>query len=196
MDELMNILDVLDGSREKVLTAIEALPDEALLATGAVGTASVADLLALQAAWEAELVTGLMRLDQGKAPEKLLAALAKPEAYEAQRLAEYAGRDLDQIFDDWQLVRGKLEGWLEMFSERDLINPKRFKALQGKSLKQLVLSASSQREMAYTAALEKFAQAWLEAADAAEDAAFNVGIDVIPLTAVFPKDEQNGSNKN
>jgi hypothetical protein len=187
MDELMVILDELDGSRERVLTAIEPLPDEALLKDGAVGSASVAALLALQTVWEAELVTGLMRLDQGKAPEKLLAALAESPAYEAQRLAEYVGRDLDQIFDDWQLVRAKLEGWLEVFSERDLTNRKRFKSLRGQSLKQLVLAASSEKERAYTPALEKFAREWLETES-------HVG--VIPLTAVLPKDEQNGSNTN
>ncbi len=185
MDELMVILDALDGSRERVLTAIEALPDEALLAAGAVGSASVADLLALQAAWEAELATGLMRLDQGKSPEKLLAALARPEAYDARRLAEYVGRDLDQIFDDWQLVRAKVEEWLEMFSERDLTSRKRFKALRGKSLKELVLAVTAQRELKYTAALGKFAREWSETA-----------ADMIPLTAVLPKDDQNGSNTN
>ncbi len=181
----MVMLDVLDGSRERVLAAIEALPDEALLAAGAVGSASVADLLALQTAWEAELVTGLMQLDQGKAPEKLLAALAEPDAYEARRSAEYKGRDLDRIFDDWQLVRAKLEGWLEQFSERDLTSRKRFKALRGRSLQQVVLAASSEKEAAYTAVLEKFAQAWL-AAEA----------DVIPLTAVLPQDESDDSNTN
>lgn len=163
MDGLMDTLDMLDSSRERVLVAIAALPDEALLTAEAVGEASVADLLALQTAWEAELVTGLMRLDQGVKPEKLLAALARPEAYEARRLVEYTGRELDRVFADWQQVRAQLEGWLEMFSERDMMNRKRFKALRGKSLQQVVLAASSEREARYTAVLETFAREWLEA---------------------------------
>ncbi|MCP4428288.1 MAG: DinB family protein [Chloroflexi bacterium] len=156
----MSILDELDRSRERVLAALESLPDEALLAKGTVGDLSIADVLALQAAWEAELVTGLMRLDQGVKPENLLAALAQPEEYEAGRLAEYVGRDLDPIFDDWQLVRVKLEGWLEMFSDRDLTNRKRFKHLKGKSLKELILSVSVGREGRYVTDLEKLAHEW------------------------------------
>ena len=180
MDGVMAVLDEMDGSREQVLLAIEALPDEALLAVGAVGRYSAAAVLALQAAWEAELVTGLMRLDQGRKPEKLLAALAKPLEYEIRRIAEYQGRDLDRIFEDWQQVRMQLESWLEMFSERDLMNRKRFKWLDGKSLRQVIEMASSEREKGYVAELAAFAQGWLAAHPSEES-----GV-VIPLTAVSP----------
>ncbi|MEJ2748682.1 MAG: ClbS/DfsB family four-helix bundle protein [Anaerolineae bacterium] len=188
MDGVLAILDLLDGSRERVLAAIEALPDEALLAEKAVGRYSVADVLALQVAWEAELVTGLMRLDQGKKPEKLLAALAEPEAYDARRYEDYRGRALDLIFDDLQQVRMQLEAWLEEFSERDLMNRQRFQWLGGKSLKQVLTAVSSDRELAYAPDLERFARQWLdehESEDETEPAHF------IPLTAVSPEVDDN-----
>lgn len=186
MDGVLAILDLLDGSRERVLAAIEDLPDEALLMEKAIGHYSVADVLALQVAWEAELVTGLMRLDQGKKPERLLAALANPEAYDTRRHAEYHERALDLIFDDLQQVRMQLEAWLEEFSERDLMNRNRYKWFGGKSLKQVITAVTSQRESAHAADLERFAQQWLAENDG-EPAQF------IPLTAVSPEvgsDEQ------
>ena len=75
------LLDALDSSRERLLVALDALPDEALLAPNTVGHWSVADLLVQQTAWESELVTGLMRISQGKKPVRLLAALDNAEEY-------------------------------------------------------------------------------------------------------------------
>jgi hypothetical protein len=184
MDIVFAILDQLDSTREQVLVAIEQLPDEALLAENAIGNYSIADILALQVAWEAELVTGLMRIDQGKKPEKLLAALAQPEAYDSRRYAEYRGRDLDIIFDDLQQVRMQLETWLEQFSERDLMNRKRYKWFGGESLKQVITAVTAERETAYVADMNRFARQWLEAQDA-EPAHY------IPLTAVSSEDEND-----
>jgi hypothetical protein len=184
MEIVLEILDVLDNSRERVLMALEELPDEALLAAGAVGKYSVADVLALQVAWEAELVTGLMQIDQGKKPEKLLAALAEPAAYDARRYDEFKGRDLDSIFDDLQQVRMQLETWLEIFSERDLTNRKRFQWLKGKSLREMITAVTTTRESAYAADLEQFAQRWLDEDEAAPP-------HFIPLTAVSPEENQH-----
>lgn len=189
MEIALEILDVLDSSRERVLVALEDLPDEALLEARAVtglgsGEYSVADVLALQVAWEAELVTGLMRIDQGKKPEKLLAALAEPAVYDARRYEEFKGRDLDLIFDDLQQVRMQLETWLEIFSERDLTSRKRFDWLRGKSLRELITAVTTTRELAYLPDLEQFAQRWLRENKAEPDS-------FIPLTAVSPEENQH-----
>lgn len=183
MEGIETLLDQLDLSRERLLMAIEILPDEVLLQPRTIGRLSVADLLALQAAWESELVTGLMRLDQGKEPERLLAALAHPEAYDARRFEEYRGRDLDRIFDDLQKVRMQLESWLETFSERDLMSRTRFKWLKGKSVKQLIAKMTFERESTYLADLEAFSQRW-----SAEFEAEPSEI-VIPLSAVSSEAE-------
>ncbi|MFQ5418865.1 MAG: ClbS/DfsB family four-helix bundle protein [Anaerolineae bacterium] len=138
MSNLSKLQQKLGQSRERFLEAIENLPDEGLTQPGAVGDYAVADVMALLTAWEAELITGLMRLEQGKKPGKLLAALADRPEYEAQVMAANNGRPLDQIFDDFQQVRMQLEMWLEAFSDADLGKPKRFKWFRGKSLMQIV----------------------------------------------------------
>jgi hypothetical protein len=151
----------LERGRERFLVAIETLPDAALLEPNSVGRFSIADLLANLTSWEAELVTGLMRLDQGKKPTKLLAALKQPKAYDKMRYSENKGRDLDSIFDDFQQVRAQLETWIEDFSDRDLTNPKQYKWFKGKSLEQVIAETSYEKETEYIPNLEAFARQWL-----------------------------------
>ena len=56
--QLEELLDLLDSSRERLLVAIEPLPDQALLFKGVVDTWTIADVLSNLTAWEAEMVTG------------------------------------------------------------------------------------------------------------------------------------------
>lgn len=154
------LYDALDAARERLLIALDPLPDAALLQPGAIGDWSVRDLLAHLTVWEAELVTALMRLQQGKKPDRLLQALADRDAYNAARFIENKDRDLDRIFDDLQGVRAQLEQWLEGFSDRALNNPQRYKWLAGQPLWELIASLTFQHEAAHAAAVEAFAAAW------------------------------------
>jgi hypothetical protein len=176
MSEMEALLDALDESREQLLIAIEPLPDEALLAKGAFGEWSITDVLINLTAWEAELVTGFMRLDQKKPPVRLLETLADPEAYDRQRYVENQDRDLDQIFDDLQLVRVKTEDWLAGISERALTEKR--KSLGGRSLAEVVSATTIAREQRVLPQVKAFAEKWLaEEEDSALDS-------IIPLTAV------------
>lgn len=175
------LLDKLDNGREQLLIALEALPDEALQTPGAVGDWSLADLLAVLTAWEAEMVTALLKLDQGKKPERLLDALANPDEFNRQRVAETHGRSLDRVFDDLMKVRLQLEEWLETFSDKQLADKKRYKWFNGRSLAQIIAQTSCENEARYLPAVQNFARSWEQAA--------NDGI--IPITAVAA----NGNNQ-
>jgi hypothetical protein len=155
------MLEKLDDVRVRLLEAIAALPDVALTRPGAAGDWSIADILAHFVNWEAELVTGLLRIDQGKKPARLLAALADREAYNAQRYPEMKDRDLDRIFDDLQGVRVQLEEWLEEFSDRDLQAPGRYPWLGDKALWQVIAACSFEHEAAHLPAIENYAERWL-----------------------------------
>lgn len=160
MTTLEDILDKLDAAREKTLVAIETLPDEVLVEPGAVGRWSIADLLSILTAWDAEVVTGMLRLKQGKPPEKLLAAVAVPPRYNAARWEEAQGRDLDVIFEDFQGARLHLEEWLSELSERALTDPNHYKALGGVSLGAIVAKATYEHEARYLPFLTTFAGYW------------------------------------
>lgn len=151
----------LDDVRVRLLEALAALPDEALLAENAIGAWSIADVLVHFVNWEAELVTALHKLDQGKSPTALLRAIADRDAYNAARHEEMKGRDLDRIFDDLQGVRGQLEEWIEDFSERGFEDPQRYPALKGKPLWKLIAENSFEHEAAHIPAIERFSEQWV-----------------------------------
>ena len=152
------LLDALDNSRESLLVAIEQLPDEALLEKQAIGEWSVSDVLINITAWEAELVTGLMRIRQNKRPDRLLEALQDPSGYDERRFVENQDRDLDQVFLDWQQVRVQVEEWILEFSERELDNPRRYQWLKGKALKEMIAATTFEREKKIVPHLQLFAQ--------------------------------------
>jgi len=150
----------LDTVRMRLLQALAPLPDEALLRSSAVGEWSIADVLSHFINWEAELITALMRIDQGKRPARLLQALADRDAYNAERYEETKGRDLDRIFDDLQQVRQQLEGWLEEFSRSQLESPDRYPWLDGRPLWKLIASASFEHEATHLDEIEAFSERW------------------------------------
>jgi hypothetical protein len=154
------LLDALDSSRERLLVALESLPDEALLAPNTVGSWSVADLLVQQTAWESELVTSLMHISQGKKPVRLLAALENGEEYGRLRHEENKGRNLDRIFDDLPQVRVQVEEWLEEFSEKQLGKKDQFPWLPNRSLAQLIAQLTYEHELRYLPQVEALAQKW------------------------------------
>jgi hypothetical protein len=182
MSALEDLLDRLDATRERTLMALETLPDEALLAPGVIGRWSIADLLSILTAWDAEVVTGLLRLKQGKPPEKLLAAVANPDLYNAGRYQDAQGRDLEVIFEDFQGARLHLEEWLSELSERALTDPRHYKVLGGQALGRLVARATYEHEARYLPFLTTYAARW-EPAEMAEPETIPLdGIDILAPT--------------
>lgn len=174
MSAIERLLNELDSSREELLVTIEALPDDALLKSGVVGEWSIADVLVNLTVWESEIVTGLLKMDQGKKPGNLLNALKHPKDYDQQRYAENKDRDLDRVFNDLMKVRLELEEWVESLSERQLTDNKRYKYFHGRSLLQIISQTTIDNERRYLPDIKRFAKAWEEAEQGG----------TIPITAV------------
>ena len=151
------LIDKLDSTREDLLVALSDLSDDALMQSHAIGKFSIADVLVNITTWEAELVTGLMRIDQGKKPTALLAAIGNRKAYNQKRFEENKGRNLDLVFDDLQQVRVQLESWLEMFSEKMLMDKKRYKWFNGRSLSQIIEEVTFANEARYMPLISSYA---------------------------------------
>lgn len=179
MTLLEELLDNLDTTRERTLMALETLPDDALVAPGVIGRWSIADLLTILTAWDAEVVTGLLRLQQGKPPDKLLAAVANPDLYNAARYQEAQGRDLDVIFEDFQGARLHLEDWLGELSERALSDSRHYKALNGLALGKLIAKATYEHEARYLPFLTTFADRWEPEEESEPDVITLADIDLI-----------------
>ena len=177
------LLDQLDSSRERLLVALDELPDEALLEPNTIGQWSVADLLVQQTAWESELVTGLLHISQGKKPARLLAALDNMDEYGRLRYEENKGRDLDRIFDDLPQVRMQVEEWLEEFSEKQLSKKGHFPWLKNRSLVDLITQLTIDHELRYLPLVQLLARQWQAPTD-----------DM--MISLSPKDEPNDNFAN
>jgi uncharacterized damage-inducible protein DinB len=154
------ILEELDRVREELLVAIEPLPDEALLQPGVMGDWTMADILAHLVAWESEMVTALLRIDQGKTPQRLVDAFADVDGYNARRYQENKGRDLDRIFEDLIGVRVQLEDWLAEFSDKQLNDAKRYSWSRGLPLWHIIAENSFRHEAEHLPAIQAYAQRW------------------------------------
>ncbi len=155
-----NIFEQLNRTRERLLVALEPLPDEAFLQPGVMDSWSLADILAHLTVWESELVTSLQRIKQGKKPARMLAALADVDGYNELRFAENKSRDLNRIFDDLQALRLQLEEWLAEFSDRDLSNPDRYAWSDGHPLWRLVEGNSFGHELQHLPQIEAYSARW------------------------------------
>lgn len=162
MSTLEQILESLDDSRLRLLEILEQLPDEALVESGAHGSWSIADILVNITVWEAELVTGMMHLDQGKPAKRMMDALNNPDNFNRLRYEENKDRDLDLIFADLQQVRIQVEDWIGEFSEKELTQNQRYPSLKGQSLSKIVARMSYEHEGLFLSRIEVFAQNWLE----------------------------------
>jgi hypothetical protein len=154
------ILDELDRVREELLIAIEPLPDEALLQPGVMGDWTMADILGHLVTWESEMVTALLRIDQGKTPTRLVDAFADVDDYNARRYQENKGRDLDRIFEDLIAVRVQLEEWLSEFSDKELNDPKRYPWSKGLPLWHIIAENSFRHEEEHLPDIQAFARRW------------------------------------
>lgn len=159
----MNVDEIneqLESSRERLLLLLQVLPDELLSDPGIMEDWSVTDVLTHLIAWESELVTCLMNLDQGKKPARMLAAIADVDGYNARRFEENKGRSLDRVLDDLKSVRVQLEEWLSRFSDRDLNDADRYKWSEGVVLSQIIEANSFGHEGEHLPDLEAFVRGW------------------------------------
>ena len=156
-----DIFEQLDLTRERLLAALEPLPDEAFLRPGVMDSWTLADILAHLIAWESELVTALQRIKQGKKPARILAALADVDGYNLLRFEENKDRDLNRIFDDLRALRLQLEQWLTNFTDQDLNDPARFDWSDGHQLWRLVEGNSFGHELQHLPDIEEFSGRWL-----------------------------------
>lgn len=154
------ILEELDRTREELLVTIEPLPDEALCQLSTVGEWTIADILAHLVAWESEMVTALLRIDQGKTPTRLIAAFEDVDGYNARRYQENKGRDLDRIFEDLIGVRVQLEEWLMEFDDRELNDPQRYPWSKGLPLWHIVAENSFRHEAEHMPEIRALVARW------------------------------------
>jgi hypothetical protein len=158
--DIDELFEQMESSRLQLLELLELLPDDAYTMPGAMGDWTVADVLAHLVVWESELITCLMKLDEGKKPKRMLAAIVDVDGYNESRYRENKDRDIALIFDDLQSVRVQLEEWLPRFSTKDLTDENRYEWSEGIALWQIVEANTFGHEAEHLPELEAFVQRW------------------------------------
>lgn len=128
------LFDQIEDERERLLEAIEGLPQEALLEAGVVGDWSIKDILAHLSGWEAELVKLLWNAKQGEKPKGEYFTGAPIDEINARWHAASQDRPLESVVDDFRGVRKQVLRRLENFSDEELNDPRRYSWLKDRPL--------------------------------------------------------------
>ncbi len=131
------ILDQIKASRSNLLTAIDGMPNDALLRPGAVGIWSVKDVLAHLTVWQSELITALAGIDR---PTRV-PGIVKIEDLDEWNEDQYRGnvrRPLDIILEDFHGVHKHLLKAIEAIDEKTLNDARHFAWMEGEPLWYLI----------------------------------------------------------
>jgi hypothetical protein len=152
-----DLLQRLEESRENFLALIDPLQDEQLIEPGVMETWSVKDILAHLTMWEAQLITLLFKVKQGKKPQTVHFQGDSVDAINQKWLEQHKGRDLHLVLSDFNGIRNQTILRVEMFSEADLVRSDRFPWAKGKPLWKWVAADTFEHEAEHA----QHIQAWL-----------------------------------
>ena len=145
------ILDALEDEREKLLDAIDGLPEEALLEPGVIEGWSIKDVLYHLSMWEAEMVKLLWQASQGQKPTTVHFGKIDVDATNAAWLAQGQERSLELVLADFQAVRRQTGRRVDIFSDADLNDPQHYSWLKGRPLWEWIAGDSFEHEAEHAA---------------------------------------------
>lgn len=147
------LITALEDSREEFLSAIEDLPEEQMLVSGAAGVWSIKDILAHLLMWEAETIKLLYQARQGLTPTTVHLNNVSDDDQNRIWHSQLKDRPLDRVLADFSAIREQTIRRLEEFSDKDLSDPSRYVWLRGKTLNQLIKEYILDHEQQHTRAI-------------------------------------------
>jgi hypothetical protein len=140
------LLDELESSRERFLELLDDLADDAFEEPGVIGVWSLKDVLAHLTRWEAELVKLLWQISQGQVPTSAQFSQISVDTMNEKWYREMRSRSLDLVLQDFHSVRNQTMRRVEEFLDKDLMDPNRYRWLEGKPLWKWVAADSFEHE--------------------------------------------------
>lgn len=151
-----DVLDQLDQARERLLTALEGLPPDAMLRPGVIGLWSVKDILAHLCAWESELITALSKLDK-QMPE--IMKIEDINEWNGEQYHLNAPRPLDVVLEDLQGVHKHLLQAVQALDEKTLTDARKFRWMEGEPLAYLVAANAYWHEQEHAEQIQEWRKA-------------------------------------
>ncbi|RMF41164.1 MAG: ClbS/DfsB family four-helix bundle protein [Anaerolineae bacterium] len=147
------LLAELENSREALLDALEALPEEALLRPGTVGDWSIKDTLAHLTMWEAQLITLLWQARQGRKPSTVHFQKRNTDDINAEWHRQNQNRPLALVWSDFVNIREQTIRRVQAIPEGDLLDPRRYSWLRGRPLWKWIAAHTFEHERKHLAHL-------------------------------------------
>lgn len=150
-----DVLEQIRQARGALLTAIEGLPDDAMLRPGVVGFWSVKDILAHITTWESELITALVQLDRPtRVPE--IVKIEDIDGWNEEQYRINARRGLDVVMDDFNGVHKHLLKAVEALDDKTLDNVRKFPWMEGEPLTYLIMENAIWHEQEHAEDIRKW----------------------------------------
>ena len=146
----------IDETRQRLLAAIEGVPEETLRLEGKVGAYSVIDILGYLGVWGETANKGLREIQRRKKPMDLLRALEKHDVFQRKAVAECAGDELEDILLRLEDTQIQIEERLAQYSRDDLNRPKRIRFLGNKPLWPFLAQVTYENEARFVPEIEAF----------------------------------------
>jgi len=153
------LLDALEDGREKLIETIDDLSDEALTEPGVVGEWSIKDILAHLNAWEAELIKLLWQVRQGGKPTDAQVQDSEVDERNQMYYEQSRQRPLERVVADFEGIRRQTIRRVEAFSNKELIDPDRYRWLKGRALWERIAEDSYTHDAEHTADILAWKQA-------------------------------------
>lgn len=129
-------------ARRTLLAAIDGLSDDEMLRPGAVGYWSVKDVLAHLTAWESELITALVWVEQKKRGAPGIIKIDEVDEWNDEQYHVSAPRSLSAIREDFEGVAKHLVAAIEALDQDTLENNRRFSWMEGEALSYIIYDSA------------------------------------------------------
>ena len=155
-------------TRQQLLTAVAALPEEVLLKERTIRDWSVRDLLAYLSVWYDVALVGIREIQRRKKPGRLLRMIEGGRKFEVQALHETRKLELEDLLETLDNLHIQIETQLEQLSAQDLNELKRHRWMGNKQLWPFLAQITYEHEKPYVAMVEALVRFTEAAADSAE----------------------------
>lgn len=146
----------IDAMRQRLLTAIDAAPEEILTADATVAGHSVAQILGYLGVWGETVNKGLREIQRRKKPMDLLRAIEKHDSFMRDAIAECEHDILEDLMIRLEDAQIQMEQRLAQYSHDDLNRPKRIRFLGNKPLWPFIASVTYEHEARYVPEIEAY----------------------------------------
>ncbi|MCI0710150.1 MAG: ClbS/DfsB family four-helix bundle protein [Chloroflexi bacterium] len=132
------LVEDYQNARQKLMDVLDGLEDDAFLRPGAVGIWSVKDTLAHLTAWESELVTALVRIENGNKGAPKIAQVDDLDEFNEELYRQNARRGMQVIWDDLVGIKKHLIEAIQALSDKTLDDNRIFPWMEGEALSYLI----------------------------------------------------------